>query len=136
MELVPGLLAIALAMMPIPAPFVEYVPLDFALGLCPTLAAQPIAVPVVWVEQQLIVAEVDTEVMAVVALLGLVLGPALLALAEGQVGQQLEHVRVIDAMVLPWPLDNLLLQSMLLGQHVLGIVGQVAETQHLPVSVP
>ena len=81
MELVPELLAIALAMMPIHAPFVEYVRLDFALDLYPTLAAQPIAGLVVWVEQQPIVAVVDTRVMAVVALLGLVLGPALSALA-------------------------------------------------------
>ena len=81
MELVPELLAVALAMMPIPAPFVEYVPLDFALDLYPTLAVQPIAGPVVWIEQQPIVAEVDTRALAVVALLGLVLGPALLALA-------------------------------------------------------
>ena len=108
MELVPELLAIALAMMPIRVPSVEYVPLDFALDLYPTLAAQPIAVPVVWIEQLLIVAEVGTRVMAVVALPGLVPGLALLALAAGQVGQQLEHVRVIDAMELPWPLDSLL----------------------------
>ena len=81
MELVAVLLAVVLAMMPILAPFVEYVPLDYVLDLYPNLAVQPIAVPVVWVEQQLIVAVEDTEVVAVVALLEPVLGPFLLALA-------------------------------------------------------
>ena len=81
MELVPVLPAVALAMMPARAPFVEYVPLDFALDLYPALAAQLVAVSVVWAEQRAIVAEVDTRVLAVDALPGLVLEPAVLALA-------------------------------------------------------
>ena len=81
MELVAVLLAVVLAMMPVLAPFVEYVPLDFVLDLYPNLAVQPIAVPAVWVERQSIVAVVGTEAVAVVALIGLVLGPVLLALA-------------------------------------------------------
>ena len=89
MELVAVLLAVALAMTPVLAPFVEYVPPDYVLESYPNLAVQPIVVPVVWVEQQSIVAVVDTEVVAVVALLGLVLGLVLLALAWDQVAQQL-----------------------------------------------
>ena len=81
MELVVVLLAVVLAMMPVLAPFVEYVPLDLVLDLYPNLAVQPIVVPAVWVEQQSIVAVVGTKAVAVVALIGLVLGPVLLALA-------------------------------------------------------
>ena len=135
MELVAVLLAIVLAVMPVLAPFVEYVLLDFALDLYPDLAVQLLAGPVVWVEQQSIVAVVGTEAAAVVALFGLVLGPVLLALAWDQAAQPLEHVLVIDAKALPWPLDSVLLQSMLLEQHVLGTVGQMAEAQYPLVSV-
>ena len=78
LELVAVLLAVVLAMMPVLAPFVERVPLDSGLDLHPNLAVQPIAVPAVWVEQQSIVV-VDTEAVVVVALIGLVLGPVLLA---------------------------------------------------------
>ena len=81
MEPVAVLLAVVLAMMPVLAPFVEYVQLDFVLELYPDLAVQPIAVPVVWVEQQSIVAVVGTKAVAVDALIGLVLEPVLLALA-------------------------------------------------------
>ena len=37
-------------------------------------------------------------------------------------------------MALPWPLENVLLQSILLEQHVLGTVEQMAEVRYLPVS--
>ena len=133
MELVSVLLAVVLAMLPVLAPFVEYELLDFVLDLYPNLAVQLIAVPVVWVEQQLIVAVVGTKAAAVVALFGLVLGPVLLALAWDQAAPPLEHVLVIDARALPWPSDNVLLQPMLLEQHVPGSVEQMAEAQYLPV---
>ena len=81
LELVDVLLAVVLAMMPILAPIAEHVPLGCVLDLYPNLAVQLIAVPVVWVEQQSIVAVEDTEVVAVVALLEPVLGPVWLALA-------------------------------------------------------
>ena len=71
MELVVVLLAVVLAMMPVLAPFAEYVPFDLVLDLHPNLAVQPIAVPAVWVEQQSIVAVVGTKAVAVVALTGL-----------------------------------------------------------------
>ena len=129
MELVAVLLAVELAMMPVLAPFVEYVLLDFVLDLYPNQAVQLIAVPVAWMEQQLIVAVVGTEAAAVVALFGLVLGPVWLALAWDQAAQPLGHVLVIDARALPWPLDTVLLQSMLLVQHVPGSVEEMAEAQ-------
>ena len=48
--------------------------------------------------------------------------------------QQQEHVLVIDVMALPWPLGNVLVQSVLLEQRVLGTVEQMAEVRYPPVS--
>ena len=81
MELVDVLLAVVLAVMPVPAPFVEHVQLDYDLELYPNLAVQLIAVPAVWVEQQSIVAVVDIEAVAEDALIGLVLEAVLLTLS-------------------------------------------------------
>ena len=68
--------------------------------------AQSIAASVVGVEQQLIVAVVDTVAAAVDVPAGPVLAIALLALPWDQVAQRLEHVLVVDVLVLPWPQEG------------------------------
>ena len=40
---------------------------------------------------------------------------------------------MIDIMALPWPLGNLLGQSVVLEQHVLGTVEQMAAVRYPPV---
>ena len=76
--------------------------------------ALPIAAPVVVVEQQSIVAVLDTVAAAVIGPLGLVLVEVLLILPWDQVVQQLGDVLVADALELPWPLGGVPLQLQLL----------------------
>ena len=106
---------------------------------------QPFVASVAFVEQQVIVAVVDTLVAAVAEPPEVVPVCVLLALPWDQVVQQLEHVLEIAVVELPWLSGVVLLQChllvqfvslrALLGQPAFELVGQLLEEPEPPAIV-